>query len=120
VDVDVGVVDVQVPAEHRPDEPERPRVIEQEAQLRAVRHRREPVHRAVAVDFAAPTFPFVHPEHRVARERGLVLGERARDDQVAVGLELGALGGGHLERRGWRQLDHVHASLRSANRWHPR
>jgi hypothetical protein len=112
VHVEVRVVDVHVPAEQRPDEPEHGGVVEQTGQVRAVRDRAELVQRDAARSFRGP------------RVRGvdcgpvpvdLVGGQCAGDDQEAVPVERGALVVGHRRaQRGCGQRQHVIPSSKCA------
>jgi hypothetical protein len=95
VHVEVGVVDVHIPAEHRPHERERGRVVDQADGLGAVRRGAEQVHGPARFDRPGRFLLVVH----AVQGGGVVLDlgrrQRAADDEVAVLLELGPLVGRH-------------------------
>jgi len=97
VHVKVGVVHVDVPAEHRPHVREGGGMIDKPGRLRAVRHRAQPVQRSADVDLAARLGPQVHLVKRVTVAVNLVRRQRPPDDGVPVPVELRQLlsDGGH-------------------------
>jgi hypothetical protein len=78
MDIKVGVVDVNVPAEDRPHMTERGRVVGQAGDLRAVGDRAEQVHRPVRAECARLGHGRVHPVDRLAGVCGLIRAKRTR------------------------------------------
>src|SRR6185437_4989433 len=97
--VQVRVVDVHVPAEHRPDQGKRVRVVDQAERFRAAGHGAELVHRTLGGE---PTgFPLrgVYAVDGLLVVRDLGLAERSPNDQVTLFLELLSLFLAHRPKR---------------------
>jgi hypothetical protein len=99
MDIEVRVVDVNIPAESRPHIGKHSRMVDQADDFGAVRDRAEQVHRAVRVEGARLGRVDVHAVDRFAGGCGLIGTERAPDDQVAVAIEGGALLSRHRNGR---------------------
>jgi hypothetical protein len=100
VHVEVGVVDVHVPAEHGPHQREHDWVVDEADRFPAVGNRAEHVHGTAGLNAARGLLLCVDPVQGGGVILHLGLGQGTADDEIAILLELGALLLGHGTGRG--------------------